>query len=138
MNLPLQSDMLGKLILRLTIGGLVLFHGVAKLMNISGAMEYMGKLLTAAGLPTFLSYFVFFGEVLAPLMIILGLFSRIGGLLVTINMLFAFFLVHTSQLLTLTKNGGWALELQACYLLGGLAIFFLGSGKIAIKPDSEY
>ena len=138
MNIPLQSDILGKLILRLTVGGLILFHGAAKLMNPTGALDYMAKLLTTAGLPTWLSYFVFVGEVVAPILIILGFYSRIGGLLVVINMLFAIILVHTSQIMTVTKSGGWGIELQAFYLLGGLAIFFLGSSRIAVKPDSEY
>lgn len=138
MNIPLQSDILGKLILRLTVGGLMLFHGASKLMNPAGALDYLGKTLTAAGMPTWLSYFVFAGEVVAPIMIILGLYSRIGGLLVVINMVFAILLVHTSQIMTVTKTGGWGIELQAFYLLGGLAIFFLGSSRIAVKPDSEY
>jgi putative oxidoreductase len=137
-NIPLQSDVLGKLILRLTVGGLILCHGVSKLMNPSGALGYMTKILTDAGLPTWLGYFVFVGEVVAPIMIILGFFSRVGGLLVFINMVFAIALVHTSQIMTITKTGGWALELQAFYLFGGLAIFFLGSSRIAVKPDSDY
>jgi putative oxidoreductase len=50
-------------------------------------------------------------------------------------MIFALLLAHSAQLLTLSKTGGWALELQGFYLLTGLALFFLGSGRIAVKPD---
>jgi putative oxidoreductase len=50
-------------------------------------------------------------------------------------MIFAIFLVHSHQLLMLTKQGGWQLELQGFYLFCGLALAFLGSGKIAVKPD---
>ena len=135
MNIPFKSDALGKLFLRLTLGLLMLFHGISKLMNPVRTVESMGGLLTAAGLPTYLAYGVFIGEVLAPLLIVLGIYSRIGGLIVVINMVFAVLLAHSAQLLTLTKNGGWALELQGFYLLTGLALFFLGSGKIAAKPD---
>jgi putative oxidoreductase len=95
----------------------------------------MSGLLTTAGLPPYLSYGVFIGEVLAPVLIIFGIYSRIGGLIVVINMIFAVLLAHTAQLLALTKTGGWALELQGFYLLTGLALFFLGSGRIAVKPD---
>jgi putative oxidoreductase len=137
MNIPFQNDAVGKLIVRLTVGGLILFHGVSKLGNPAGAIAYVSKTLTEAGLPTFLSYLVFFGEVLAPLLIIFGLFARLGGLMVVVNMLFAFGLVHTGQFFTMNKMGGWSLELQAFYLLSGLAVFFLGSGKYALKPDSE-
>ncbi len=136
-NIPLQSDAAGKLILRLTLGGLLLLHGIGKLMNPGGALAYVSQTLSAMGLPAFLAYFVFIGEVVAPLLIIFGVFARIGGLFVVINMLFALVLVHAGQFLTLNKMGGWGLELQGFYLLCGLAVFFLGSGKIAVKPDSN-
>jgi len=135
MTVPFKSETLGKLILRLTLGILILFHGVSKAMHPMGAIAYVSGQLTAAHLPTYLAYGVFIGEVLAPLMIILGIYARIGGLFVVINMIFALTLVHLGQLLSLSKTGGWALELQAFYLLTGLALFFLGSGKIAVKPD---
>ena len=134
MNFSFQGDSAGKLILRLTVGILILFHGVAKVLN-PAALEPISKNLASMGLPTFIAYGVYFGEVIAPLMIVFGVFSRIGGLLVTVNMIFAILLVHTAQLLTLSKTGGWALELQGFYLFCGLAIFFLGSGKLAAKPD---
>lgn len=135
MNIPFKSDALGKLLLRLTLGILMSFHGIAKLMSPARTMESMNGLLAAAGLPTYLAYGVFIGEVLAPVLIILGIYSRIGGLIVVINMVFAILLAHSAQLLVVTKTGGWALELQGFYLLTGLTLFFLGSGKIAVKPD---
>jgi putative oxidoreductase len=135
MKIPFQSDALGKLILRLTLGILILFHGISKAMNPAGAIGYVSGQLAAAGLPTFLAYGVFVGEALAPIMIILGIYSRVGGIIVVINMIFAVALVHGAQLFSLGKTGGWALELQAFYLLTGLALFFLGSGKLAVKPD---
>ena len=135
MKIPFQSDALGKLILRLTLGLLMSFHGISKLMHPARTLDAMSGLLTAAGLPTYLAYGVFVGEVLAPILIVLGIYSRIGGLIVVINMVFALLLAHTTQLFSLTKTGGWALELQGFYLLTGLALFFLGSGRIAVKPD---
>jgi putative oxidoreductase len=135
MTYPFQSDNAGKLILRLTVGGLILFHGVAKLMNPAGAMGMISGMLSNLGMPAFVAYGVYLGEVLAPLLIIFGVFARIGGLLVVGNMLFALVLVHTSQILTLSKQGGWALELQGFYLFCGLAIYLLGSGRFAVKPD---
>ena len=131
---PLFVDDIGRLVLRLTLGVLILFHGVAKVLNLN-SLAFIGGKLAELGLPNGIAYLVFVGEIVAPLMIILGVYARIGGLLVMINMLFALALVHSTQLLTLSKNGGWALELQGFYLLTGLALFFLGSGRIALKPD---
>ena len=135
MALAIKSDDLGKLVLRLTLGVLMLFHGVSKLMQPAATLSYMTGQLANLGLPGFVAYGVFIGEVLAPLMIIFGVFSRIGGLIVVINMVFAIVMVHPGQILALGKTGGWALELQGFYLLTGLALLFLGSGKLAIRSD---
>ncbi len=130
----IQNDALGKLILRLTLGTLMLFHGVAKILNPS-SLKFIGKQLTTVSLPEMLAYGVYLGEIIAPLMIIFGIFTRIGGLLVAGTMVFAIVLVHSNELFSLTEHGGLALELQFFYLLMGLTVFLLGSGKIAVKPD---
>ena len=124
----------GKLLLRLTVGILMLFHGIGKILD-PGPIESIGSQLASGGWPASVAYGIYLGEVLAPLMIIFGVFSRIGGLLVAINMVFAILLSHTAQLLTLSKSGGWAVELQGFYLLCGMAIFLLGSGTMAVRPD---
>ncbi|SFN43967.1 putative oxidoreductase [Nitrosospira briensis] len=129
-----RNDNLGKLILRVTVGVLILFHGVHKILN-PGSLDFISKQLSGINLPHALAYGVYVGEVIAPLMIIFGIFSRLGGLLIFGNMVFALVLAHRSELFTLTGTGGWALELQGFYLFSGLAVLFLGSGRIAIKPD---
>ncbi|WP_372609390.1 DoxX family protein [Halomonas sp.] len=130
----LHNDALGKLILRLAVGGLMLFHGVAKLLN-PGSLDWIGGMLQGYGLPSFLAYGVLIGEVIAPLMAIIGWQTRIAGLLMAGNMLVAFLLVHTGEVFMLNDNGGWQLELQGLFLFGALAIVFLGSGRMAVKPD---
>ena len=130
----LHNDSLGKLILRLTVGVLMLFHGVAKVMN-PGTVDYIGGVLAGAGLPSFLAYGVYVGEVVAPVMLILGIYSRYAAIIVVVNMLFAIGLMHSGELFLLTDHGGWRLELQGFYLFGAVAIMFLGSGSQAVKPD---
>src|SRR5579859_2489878 len=131
---PLFVDDVGKLFLRLTLGVLVLFHGVGKILH-PGILDFIGTKLVEIGLPQSVAYLVYLGEVVAPVMLILGIFSRIGGLLVMINMVFAVVLVSSTQLLSLAKTGGYGLELEAFYLLCGLVVLLLGSGKVAIRPD---
>lgn len=126
----LENADLGKLIVRLTLGGLMLFHGIAKLLNGVGFIE--GQ-LASHGLPTILAYGVYIGEVIAPLMVILGYQSRIGALIIVFNMIVAIALVHGHQLLTLSSNGGWALELQGFFLFTALALIFLGPGRYKLK-----
>ena len=134
MNSLLDNEDLGKLILRLMLGLLILFHGVAKITH-PGSLEFIVGSLSSAGLPSFLAYGVFLGEVLAPVLILLGVFSRYSAIAIIINMSFALFLVHTGEIFALTDHGGWRLELQGFYLFTAAAMVFFGSGRYAVKPD---
>jgi putative oxidoreductase len=125
---------LAKLVLRIAVGLLVLLHGIAKILN-PDSLGFIGGKLAESGIPSEIAYAVYLGEVLGPLMIIFGYFARAGALLVIGNMIVAILLVHAGELFQLTKNGGWALELQGLYLFGALAIALQGSGKYAIRPD---
>lgn len=130
----LRNDAVGKLVLRLTLGILILFHGVAKILH-PGSLDFIGGRLASLGLPEAIAYGVYVGEIIAPLMIILGIQTRLGGLLIVINMIFAIVLAHAGDLFSLTEHGGWRLELQGFYLFCAVAIMFLGSGRMAVKPD---
>lgn len=124
-----NSD-LGRLVLRLVLGGCILFHGYAKL---TGGVAGITQMVTAVGLPGFVAYGVYLGEVLAPLLIIVGWYSRIASLITVINMVFAIALVHRADLFKLAESGGYALELQALYLFVALALALLGPGRFSIN-----
>lgn len=130
----LHNDALGKLILRLAVAGLLLPHGLTKLLN-PGSLTWIGDTLAGQGLPTFLAYGVLVGEVVAPAMALIGWQTRVAGALMATNMLVAIFLVHMNELSVFSGNGGWALELQGLFLFGALALVFLGSGRMAWRPD---
>ena len=134
MNLNSLNADSGQLILRLTVGGLMMFHGVSKLMH-PASLDFIGGMLAGFSLPSILAYGVYIGEVIAPLMIIIGFKARIGGLILVINMLCALLLAHSGDFFSLSEHGGWMLELQMFYLLSALSVVFLGSGKFAVKPD---
>ncbi len=134
MNLSFLDEDTGRLILRLSVAGLMLFHGIAKIMH-PGSLDFIGGMLLGFGLPAILAYGVYIGEVVAPLMVIVGWKTRIGGFIMVVNMLFAIVLAHTGDLFSLSEHGGWMIELQMFYLLSALAVMFLGSGRLAIKPD---
>ena len=134
MNLSSLSPDTGKLIVRLSVGLLMLFHGVAKIMH-PGSLDFIGSMLSSNGVPAFLAYGVYIGEVLAPLMVLVGYQARIGGLLIVVNMIVALLLAHSGDFFSLSEHGGWAVELQMFYLLSALAVVFLGSGKLAFKQD---
>ena len=116
----------GKLVLRLTVGVLVLLHGIAKVVN--GPSHILG-MMDGIGMPEVFGYAVYIGEVLAPVLVIIGLFTIPAALIIVVNMIFAIVLVHSHQLFTLGQTGGWALELQGMFLFGALAIALLGAGR---------
>jgi putative oxidoreductase len=129
MNTNTQND-LGRLILRVALGALILLHGIAKLR---GGMGGIVGMVEAHGLPGVLGYGVLAGEVLGPLMLIAGFYARIGALLVAVNMMFAIALVHMGELTKLGESGGWALELQGMFLFTAIALALLGPGRYSVN-----
>jgi putative oxidoreductase len=127
--LTLRKDSIGKLILRLSIGGLMLFHGLHKLIF---GKEMVDQILTAVGLPVYFGFGVFLGEVVAPVMLILGFKVRLAAFLLAFNMLMATLLVHSGDFMKMTDFGGWKIEVNAFYFFGALALMFFGSGHYAI------
>ena len=128
----MDKQSIGKLLLRIMIGGLLLFHGIDKMVNGVASIE---GLIRVRGLPHTIAYGVYVGEVVAPILLILGWKSRWWAGVIVVNMVAAIYLVHTKTLLTLGSHGAWSVEVQMMYLLGALAIAFLGSGKYAIRSD---
>lgn len=120
----------GKLLLRLTLGVLLLLHGIAKL---KGGVGWMAGPLSSVGLPAFVAYGAYVGEVVAPLLFIVGKWTRIAGVLIAFNMLCAILLVRRADIGSLNQGGGWEIELEMLFLLGGIAVFLLGSGRYALS-----
>ena len=119
----------GKLLLRFVLAVLILFHGVSKL---TGGIGFITGMLAKAGLPGALGYLVYVGEVIAPLLVLFGVFTRLAALVVAVNMIVALLLVHTRQFFTLNDTGGWALELQGMYLGAAVAVALLGAGRYSV------
>lgn len=120
----------GKLVLRLTLAVLILLHGLAKVTHGVGPIEGM---VTGVGLPAVLTYGVYLGEVLAPILLIAGFYARIGAALIAINMVVAIWLAHLGELAKFTPQGGWALELQGMFLFTALALVLMGPGRIGVN-----
>lgn len=129
MNAAGMND-LGKLVLRLTLGILVLLHGLAK---ISGGVAGIEGMVQGVGLPPFFAWGVYLGEVLGPLLLIVGFYARAGAGLIALNMVFAILLAHRGELGSLTAQGGWALELQGMYLFSAIAVVLMGPGRISVN-----
>ena len=125
----MNTDDAGKLVLRAALALAILLHGVAKL---TGGIGFIGGMLAKAGLPEFLGYLVYVGEVIAPLMILAGVLTRPAALVVAINMIVAVLLVHAAEVFTLNATGGWALELQGMFLFAAISVALLGAGRYSL------
>lgn len=124
-----NSEDTGKLILRVSLGVMILLHGIAKVMGGVGGIVGM---VEKSGLPGAFGYLVYVGEVLAPLLLIVGLWTRLAALVIVGNMVVAVVLVHMADLFALNKQGGWALELQGMFLFTAIAVALLGAGRFSV------
>lgn len=123
---------LGKLVLRLGFAGFFLFHGVHKLY---AGTDFIQKLFSDFGLPAELAYLVYLGEVIALVLIIIGLWTRLAGLIDVGTSVVVIILMHHENFFTLTNVGAWTIEHIGTFLVGFLAIMLLGSGKYSVQPD---
>ena len=72
------------------------------------------------------------GEVPAPILVIIGFWTRAAAFVIAINMVFAVVLVHIGQLVELAPEGGWVLELQALFVVA-----VLGAGRYSLGGITE-
>src|SRR4029078_2498314 len=106
---PTRSENLGKLILRVGLAVVVLFHGVFKLRN---GIDWMAGPLGALGLPAFLGYGTYIAELLAPILLIVGFYSRLGAPVIALDMTMAIVVALRGKIFTVNPaGGGWGIEL---------------------------
>lgn len=128
--LPYNPD-LGRLILRLALAAVLLYHGIPKLLNFSAtviAFEGMGL-----PEPPLTTAIVLLAEVGGGLLILLGAAVDIAGLLVIIDMLGAIFFVHWAKGFDFTK-GGW--EHPFTVLAMALTLALAGPGRLTVGKQN--
>lgn len=126
---------LGMLISRIAIGFPMSVYGVNKLIHGIGFIEDM---MAMHGLPSFFAYGVFAGEIIAPIMLMIGFRTRLAGLIFAANCFTATILAQTSNIFKLNEFGGWALELLVIYMLVAISFFFTGAGKYAVSTTNKW
>ncbi len=124
-----NSSDIAKFILRISLGVLILFHGIFKMIH---GIDAIKKMLSVHGVPEFFAYGVYFGELIAPIFIILGLYARYAAGVLAVNMLMAMFLAYSFSF-SLGKYGGLAMESPLLFFIMALLVILLGSGKYAVN-----
>lgn len=130
----MKNTNLGLLILRVSLGVMMLLHGIAKLNSGLAPIE---NLLNTKGLPSLLAYGTFIGEVIAPILIIVGYRTRLASAILFINCIFII-LLGPYSVWSLGKFGGWDAELPGLFLFSALALVFTGAGNYAISHKNKW
>jgi len=126
----------GILFVRIATGGLMFLHGIHKVIHGHDAIQGM---LKEKSLPAILWLGVPVCEVIAPILVILGVFTRFAGLLIALVMVASIFLAYGLQGFALTDYGGLTAELNVYFLLCGIALFLSGGGKYSVyKPTNDW
>lgn len=117
---------LGLLVLRVIVGGLLLYHGWVKLAEIAQTTGFFTQLEWPA--PAFFAWLAGLLELVGGGMLVLGLWSRAVALVLGVEMVIALLLVHL--------GGPFAQAELALALLAGLAgIKACGAGKWRLSKD---
>ena len=115
---------LGLLVLRVGLAALLLTHGTPKFLEFFGGnMAVVGDPIGIGGLITTL--LVILAEFIAPVLIIIGLKTRMAAILVMILMAAAAFVVHASDPFGVKEKA-------LLYLIGFTVIALMGAGKISM------
>ncbi len=111
----------------------MLLHGIAKIRS---GVDRIANLMVDAGLPGALAYGAYIGEVLAPIMVLIGYRTRLAAPFIAFTMIVAVHLRHSDELLSFSN--GWGIELQGFYFFLSIALFSTGSGKYAISTSNKW
>ncbi len=114
---------IGLLLLRLGFSSLMLTHGIPKLMNlVQGNMQFGDPIGIGSNLSFILTIL---GEVICPLLIIIGFKTRLAAIPTIITMAVAAFVVHAADPIG-TK------EKALLFLFAFLVIALTGAGKYSV------
>jgi len=111
------------LLLRLSLGGLMIPHGYQKLMSFASKSSGFSDPFHIGG-PASMSLTIF-AEFFCAILIVLGLMTRLACVPLITAMSVALFYAHHGEVF---GDG----EHAALYLLGYAALFFTGPGKISM------
>ena len=116
---------LALLVVRLTLGAIMVAHGYHKVF---GGLQHHAQFVSSLGLPAWTAYLSAFTEFLGGVLILAGLFTRVAALAICINLSVAIWKVHLHN--GLTGNGGFEFPLAVATL--AFALIFFGPGPIAL------
>jgi putative oxidoreductase len=128
-NFWTNSDF-GALVLRVTLGSVIFLHGFHKVMHGLGDAT---QNLMDGGIPGQFMFFVYISEVLAPVLIVLGILTRLSSISIVITMIIVFYVLPFP--ITLDEHGALTIESQLFFMFLPIAIFFIGPGRYRLYKN---
>src|SRR5215210_4432780 len=124
---------LAPLVVRVIVGVIMFAHGLQKLTQM-GPGNFGGQMLAGLGvpLPELMGYVVTFVELVGGILLIVGLFSRIAALSLTIDLVVAILLVKLNVGLIAPQGSGAGAELDLALIAGLLVVLLAGPGKLSV------
>lgn len=116
---------LGLLVLRLTLGAIMIAHGWQK---IAGHLHGFMGALSHMGIPAWMAYLVVAAEFGGGILVVAGFLTRFAAFAILIDMLVAILKVHLHN--GLTGQGGFEFPL-ACAAIA-FSLIFSGAGAISL------
>ena len=132
----LRED-IAKLVLRVSVGVLILLHTWA----VINGEQAIRDTLMRWGMPVGLAWTAVIFEGIAPIMVILGVYARIGAWMMTFWMVMAFVLAHidTGHIFQLAENGvGWRVEGPFFFLACSFCVALLGAGRLGLNIGGHW
>lgn len=130
-----KNENLGIFILRLAIPFTMLIYGINKVIDGTG---FIGSLLEQYGLPKIMANGIFVGEIVAPLMLMIGFRTRLAGLIFSFNCFMAIVMAQSQNIFKLNEFGGWSIDLLFIYLIAGIVFYLSGGGHYALSTSSNW
>src|ERR1700751_1149774 len=125
----LQSPFL--LLVRLYWGWQLAQSGWGKLHNLPNVTEFFGSL--GLPMPALMALFIACVELFGGIFLALGLFSRITGLVLTVNMTMAYVIGDREALLSFFSNPDkFIAAAPFAFLIASLIVLIFGAGRISV------
>lgn len=113
----------GLLFLRVALSGMMLTHGIPKLLKLLAADFEFSDPFGLGALPTLI--LAVLGELIFPILIIIGFKTRFATIPVILTMAGAAFMYHANDPFSVKEKA-------LLFLIGFIAIALLGAGKYSI------
>ncbi|GAB2175846.1 DoxX family protein [Dongia sp. agr-C8] len=126
-----QRQAQGIALLRVALGVMFLAHSIV-LKLLTYGLDGTAQFFVGVGLPGWLAYATFLAEALGGLLLVLGIWTRLVALALTLPLIGAIVWVHGGNGWVFTApNGGW--EYPAYLIVLCVAQALLGSGACAVR-----